>query len=93
MRAPKDGSLRVFERHAIDFGGGELDAEGTDDILAEFFGFCWHRIDLTLDSHRHKGKNTHELIVLPACSAGSTGRSGNAAKPLARSACFGLSAA
>ena len=28
--------------------------------------FCQHGVHWTLDTHRHKGKNTHELIVLPA---------------------------
>src|SRR5262249_49119225 len=28
--------------------------------------FSKQALDLTLDSHRYKGKNTHELIVLPA---------------------------
>src|SRR6266480_4477781 len=44
--------------------------------------FCQHLLDLTLDTHRHKGKNTHELIVLPAGPAGSTGRPGIAVKRL-----------
>jgi hypothetical protein len=28
--------------------------------------FSQQALDPALDSHRHKGKNTHELIVLPA---------------------------
>ena len=36
-------------------------------ISREFFQlFASIALDLTLDSHRYKGKNTHELIVLPA---------------------------
>ena len=31
-----------------------------------FSPFCQHAVYATLDSHRYKGKNTHELIVLPA---------------------------
>ena len=35
-------------------------------VLPEIFAISWHALDPALDTHRHKGKNTHELIVLPA---------------------------
>ena len=33
---------------------------------AKSWPFCQHQVYPVLDSHRYKGKNTHELIVLPA---------------------------
>jgi hypothetical protein len=41
-------------------------AQAPNPVSLDFSPFCQHRVDPVLDSHRHKGKNTHELIVLPA---------------------------
>ena len=40
--------------------------QAPNPVSPYFSPFCQHRVDPVLDSHRHKGKNTHELIVLPA---------------------------
>jgi hypothetical protein len=40
--------------------------QAPNPVSPDFSPFCQHGLHRALDSHRHKGKNTHELIVLPA---------------------------